>query len=81
MKNKRVVYNLVSSITYRIVIMVLSFLISHIYLVNFGSEVNGVVSTVKQVFSYLSLLEAGVLLEAGGKEGLYIIKRFAYRNL
>lgn len=60
MKNKRVVYNLVSSITYRIVVMVLSFLISHIYLVNFGSEVNGVVSTIKQVFSYLSLLEAGV---------------------
>lgn len=52
--------NLISGIVYQIVLVALSFLLPRLYLENFGSEVNGVLSTIKQIFAYMSLLEAGV---------------------
>lgn len=42
------------------VLISLSFLLPRLYLENFGSEVNGVLSTIKQIFTYMCLLEAGV---------------------
>lgn len=52
--------NLVSGIVYQVVLISLSFLLPRLYLENFGSEVNGVLSTIKQIFTYMCLLEAGV---------------------
>ena len=62
MKNKdsRIKNNLISSLVYQVVLISLSFLLPRLYLENFGSEVNGVLSTIKQIFMYLFLLEAGV---------------------
>lgn len=45
---------------YQLVLISLSFLLPRLYLENFGSEVNGILSTIKQIFMYLFLLEAGV---------------------
>ncbi len=59
-KDTRIKNNLLSSIIYQIVLISLSFLLPRLYLENFGSEVNGVLSTIKQIFVYLFLLEAGV---------------------
>ena len=59
-KDSRIKYNLLSGLTYQIVLIVLSFLLPRLYLENFGSEVNGVLSTIKQIFTYMCLLEAGV---------------------
>ena len=59
-KDNRIKYNLVSGIIYQIVLIVLSFLLPRLYLENFGSEVNGVLSTIKQIFVYMFLLESGV---------------------
>ena len=56
----RVKNNLISSFIYQIVLISLSFLLPRLYLENFGSEVNGVLSTIKQIFTYMCLLEAGV---------------------
>ncbi len=52
--------NLISGIVYQVVLIALSFLLPRLYLENFGSEVNGVLSTIKQIFTYMCLLEAGV---------------------
>ena len=51
---------MLSGITYQIILIVLSFLLPRLYLENFGSEVNGVLSTIKQIFVYMALLELGV---------------------
>lgn len=51
---------MISSLVYQVVLISLSFLLPRLYLENFGSEVNGVLSTVKQIFAYMTLLEAGV---------------------
>lgn len=57
---QKVAFNVVSGLFYQFVIIALGFLMPRLYLVNFGSAVNGVLSTVKQIFAYLWLLEAGV---------------------
>ena len=59
-KDNRIKYNLLSGIVYQVILIVISFLIPRLYLENFGSEVNGVLSTVKQIFVYMGLLEAGI---------------------
>ena len=59
-KDTRIKNNLLSSLVYQVVLITLSFLLPRLYLENFGSEVNGVLSTIKQIFMYLFLLEAGV---------------------
>ena len=59
-KDTRIRRNLASSLVYQVVLISLSFLLPRLYLENFGSEVNGVLSTIKQIFTYMCLLEAGV---------------------
>ncbi len=59
-KESKIKNNLISSLIYQVVLISLSFLLPRLYLENFGSEVNGVLSTIKQIFVYLFLLEAGV---------------------
>ena len=59
-KDQRIKYNLLSGIVYQVVLIAMSFLLPRLYLENFGSEVNGVLSTIKQIFTYMCLLEAGV---------------------
>ena len=59
-KDNRIKYNLLSGLVYQVILIVISFLIPRLYLENFGSEVNGVLSTIKQIFVYMSLLEAGI---------------------
>ena len=57
-KDNRIKYNLASGIIYQVVLIVLSFLLPRLYLENFGSEVNGVLSTIKQIFVYMLLLKS-----------------------
>ncbi len=59
-KDNRIKYNVLSGVIYQVVLIALSFLLPRLYLENFGSEVNGVLSTIKQIFAYMVLLESGV---------------------
>ena len=59
-KDNRIKYNLLSGFVYQLILIVISFLLPRLYLENFGSEVNGVLSTIKQIFAYMTLLEAGI---------------------
>lgn len=68
-KNKRVFRNIVSYLLYDAVIVIFGFILPRLFLVNFGSEVNGLDSTVRQIFSWMSLLEAGVGLAS--QQALY----------
>lgn len=68
-KNNYVIRNIISNLLYQVVVVVMGLIIPRLYLENFGSEVNGLVSTVKQIFVYLMLLEAGVGLAS--QQALY----------
>ncbi len=62
--DKKVRKNLVTGIASQVIIIVLGFLLPRLYIDNFGSAVNGVLSTIKQIFTYMTLLEAGIGLAA-----------------
>ena len=59
-KDNRIKYNLLSGFLYQIILIAVGFLLPRLYLENFGSEFNGVLSTIKQIFVYMTLLEAGI---------------------
>ncbi len=59
-KDSRIKHNVISSLVYQVVLISLSFVLPRLYIENFGSEVNGVLATIKQIFTYMCLLEAGV---------------------
>ena len=56
----RSIYNILSGIVGQIITIALGIVIPRMFLVNFGSEVNGLLSSVTQIYTYLALLEAGV---------------------
>ena len=60
MKTKRSIYNLFFNLLSQIITFAMSILIPRLFLVSLGSEINGLVSSVGQVFSYVGLLEAGI---------------------
>lgn len=46
------------------IICVLGFLLPRLVIVNYGSDINGLISLSSQIFSYLALLEAGIGISA-----------------
>lgn len=58
--SKKIKFNLISVVLCQIVTIGIGFILPRIYIENFGSSVNGVLSTIKQIFAYLCLLESGV---------------------
>lgn len=57
---KKSVLNIISSIFSQFLAIALGLIIPRLYLVSFGSEINGLLNSIGQVFTYLALLEAGV---------------------
>lgn len=60
MKTKRSLYNLFFNLVSQIVTFAVGIILPRLFLVSQGSEVNGLVSSVGQVFAYVGLLEAGL---------------------
>lgn len=52
--------NFILSILCRVVLMITGFVVQRAVLHEFGSDINGLTTTVSQVLSYMSLLEAGL---------------------
>ena len=60
MNIKNGIVNIVSGLFRQIVLLVLGLILPRIILVNYGSEINGFMSSVTQLVTYLALLEVGV---------------------
>lgn len=60
MGNKVTLLNMGASLILQICTIISGFVIPHIILVYFGSEVNGLISSITQFLSYISLVEGGV---------------------
>lgn len=52
--------NILVSTIGQIVVIVLGIFLPRIMIVNYGSDTNGLISTVAQIFTYMALLEAGI---------------------
>ena len=62
MQKSRVIKNLIVSFGSKLVTIALGFIVPRIVLMNYGSDVNGIINSITQIFSYMSLLEAGIAL-------------------
>lgn len=67
---KRSTYNLVFGMLNQIVLLIVGLLVPKLFIENLGSEVNGLVSTINQMFGYINLLEAGI--GAASLQALYM---------
>lgn len=60
MKKKNLLKNVLWGFGGQLLIIVLGIITPRIMIANYGSDVNGLLSTVSQIFTYLALLEAGI---------------------
>ena len=60
MNKKLTIINITSSVILQILSIISGFILPKIILTTFGSEVNGLVSSLNQFLGYISLLEGGV---------------------
>ena len=60
MRLKRSVQNLYWGIAGQLIILIIGFITPRLFLVEYGSEVNGLFSSVNQIFTYVALLEGGI---------------------
>ena len=60
LKKSKVIKNVLYSVGTRIIILMIGIIVPRLLIVSFGSEVNGLLSTVTQIFTYLALVEAGI---------------------
>lgn len=57
---KKIKYNLLWGIASEVLTIVLGIIIPRLILTSYGSEVNGLLGSVTQIYSYIALLEAGI---------------------
>lgn len=60
MRSKKVLYNITANFVLRIVVILYGFLIPKVIISTYGSNVNGLVTSITQFLSYISLMELGV---------------------
>ena len=60
MKSKKIFKNIFSSFFVYAIILVLSITVSRFVILSYGSETNGLVASVNQIFQYIALLESGI---------------------
>lgn len=60
MKTAKVRINVMVSFGGQFIVLLLGIFLPRIMIVNYGSDTNGLISTVAQIFTYMALLEAGI---------------------
>lgn len=59
MRSKKALYNILSNLILQIVVVIYGFIVPKIIISSFGSNVNGLISSITQFLSYIALLECG----------------------
>lgn len=60
MRKKKALFNLISSFLMQLILVLVNFIIPKLIIENYGSSVNGLINSITQFLSYISLLESGV---------------------
>lgn len=58
--SRRLKKNVIVGLVSQVIVMVFGIIVPRIVLVHYGSDINGLTSTVTQIFTYMALLEAGI---------------------
>ena len=59
-KSKKSILNFSTALLYKLMVIAVGLILPRLFVTNYGSEINGLQSSVKQFFTYIALLEAGV---------------------
>lgn len=59
MRSKKAIYNIISNLILQVIVIIYGFIVPKIIISNFGSNVNGLVSSITQFLGYITLLESG----------------------
>lgn len=59
MRSKKALLNIITSLILQVVILICGFIVPKLIITKFGSNVNGLVTSITQFLGYISLLEAG----------------------
>ena len=57
---KKGTVNLITSLVYKIMTVAIGLVLPKLFITTYGSEVNGLQSSVNQIFTYISLIEGGI---------------------
>ena len=57
---KKVTKNLIWGFGGQLLMLAMNFILPRLILISYGSEINGLTSTITQIFTYIALLEAGI---------------------
>ena len=60
MRSKKAVLNILASLAMQVVALICGFIIPKLIIKNYGSDVNGLISSITQFLAYITLLEAGI---------------------
>ena len=60
MRSKKAILNIISSLLLQVTTLICGFIVPKIIIEKFGSNVNGLVSSITQFLAYITLLEAGI---------------------
>lgn len=60
MRSKKAFYNIITSLVLQIIILICGFIVPKLIIRKFGSDVNGLTSSINQFLSYITLLESGI---------------------
>lgn len=60
MNDSRFAKNVLTGFGGQLIAIVLGFIVPRIFITAYGSDVNGLLSTITQIFTYMALLEAGI---------------------
>ena len=59
-RTKKFMYNTVTTALYQIILMIVGFITPKVFLNAYGSEINGLVTSINQFITYFNLVEAGL---------------------
>lgn len=59
MRSKKALLNIITSLILQVILIICNFIVPKLIITKFGSNVNGLISSITQFLGYISLLEAG----------------------
>lgn len=62
MKNKTILVSIISSVFLQVITIICGFFVTRLIIVNYGSDVNGLITSITRFLAFITLLESGVAL-------------------
>lgn len=59
-RSKKSLYNMIFGVANQIIVLAFGLIVPRIFIVNYGSEVNGLQSSIAYIYTYIALLESGI---------------------